>query len=174
METDITAIPSPPVPAGSVVPASTGAPSGVGAMPSDADARTDARVDDVKTDPRVDVAVGAPGKGSEATGIVLTPKAIEMAKKALAKRGTPEAALRLGVRGGGCSGASYVIEFADTIRPRDIVTDHDGLKVVVDPKSLVYLRGAVLDYEVKLMQHGFKFRNPNERSSCGCGESFGI
>jgi iron-sulfur cluster assembly protein len=115
----------------------------------------------------------APEAG-DAPAITLTPKAIEMAKKALQKRGTPDAALRLGVRGGGCSGASYVIEFADKIRARDIVTDHDGLKVVVDPKSLVYLRGSVLDYEVKLMQHGFKFRNPNERSGCGCGESFGI
>lgn len=106
--------------------------------------------------------------------VTLTPKAVEMAKKAIEKRGTPDAALRLGVRGGGCSGASYVIEFADKIRERDHVFQFDGLKVVVDPKSLVYLRGSVLDYEVKLMSHGFKFRNPNEKKSCGCGESFGI
>jgi iron-sulfur cluster assembly protein len=106
--------------------------------------------------------------------IELTPKAIDMAKQALLKRGTPDAGLRVGVRGGGCSGASYVIEFADKIRSRDLVFDFDGLKVVTDPKSLVYLRGSVLDYEVKLMQHGFKFRNPNERSGCGCGTSFGI
>lgn len=106
--------------------------------------------------------------------IDLTPKAIEMAKKALERRGTPDAALRLGVKGGGCSGASYVIEFADKIRPKDIVHEFGELKVVVDPKSMVYLRGSVLDYEVKLMQHGFKFRNPNERAGCGCGESFGI
>jgi len=114
------------------------------------------------------VADATPGR------IELTPKAIDMAKKALLKRGTPDAALRLGVRGGGCSGASYVIEFADKIRSRDLVFDFDGLKVVTDPKSLVYLRGSILDYEVKLMQHGFKFRNPNERSACGCGTSFGI
>ena len=106
--------------------------------------------------------------------IELTPKAVEMAKKALERRGTPEAALRVGVRGGGCSGASYVIEFADKVRARDMVFEFDGLKVVTDPKSMVYLRGSVLDYEVKLMQHGFKFRNPNEKSGCGCGESFGI
>ena len=111
----------------------------------------------------------APGKD-----IDLTPKAVEMAKKALERRGTPAAGLRLGVRGGGCSGASYVIEFADRFRDRDHVFDFDGLKVVIDPKSLVYLRGSVLDYEVKLMSHGFKFRNPNEKKGCGCGESFGI
>src|SRR5262249_14228957 len=106
--------------------------------------------------------------------ITLTSKAVEMAKKALERRGTPEAALRLGVRGGGCSGASYAIEFADKVRPQDNVYEFDGLKVVVDPKSLIYLRGSVLDYEVKLMEHGFKFRNPNEKTSCGCGSSFGI
>jgi len=111
---------------------------------------------------------------SSAKEIELTPKAIEMAKKALERRGTPHAALRLGVRGGGCSGATYVIEFADAIRDRDRVFEFDGLKVVVDPKSLVYLRGAVLDYESQLMRHGFRFRNPNEKRSCGCGESFGI
>jgi iron-sulfur cluster assembly protein len=110
----------------------------------------------------------------ERDGVRLTPKAIEMAKLALKKRGTPDAYLRMGVRGGGCSGASYAIEFSDKVRNRDNVYDFDGLRVLVDPKSLVYLRGSVLDYEVQLMQHGFKFRNPNEKSSCGCGESFSV
>jgi iron-sulfur cluster assembly protein len=108
------------------------------------------------------------------SGVRLTPKAVAMAKSALIKRGTPNACLRLGVRGGGCSGVSYAIEFSDKVRDRDNVFDFDGLRVIVDPKSLVYLRGAVLDYEVKLMQHGFKFLNPNEKSGCGCGESFSI
>src|SRR5690242_4599549 len=113
--------------------------------------------------------------GDAAKEIVrLTPKAIEMAKQALVKRGTPEAMLRLGVRGGGCSGVSYAIEFAEKARARDHLFDFDGLRVIVDPKSLVYLRGSVLDYEVQLMQHGFKFQNPNEKSSCGCGESFSV
>ncbi|HET8932996.1 MAG TPA: iron-sulfur cluster assembly accessory protein [Polyangiales bacterium] len=107
-------------------------------------------------------------------GVRLTAKAVAMAKGALVKRGTPTASLRLGVRGGGCSGVSYAIEFSDKIRDRDNVYDFDGLRVIVDPKSLVYLRGSVLDYEVKLMQHGFKFINPNEKAGCGCGESFSI
>ncbi len=106
--------------------------------------------------------------------VQVTPKAVEKAKEALAKRGTPEALLRLGVRGGGCSGFSYVIEFADKQGPRDQVFDFDGLRVVVDPKSLVFLNGTTLDYEVKLMQHGFKFVNPQEATGCGCGESFGV
>ncbi|MDH5672698.1 MAG: iron-sulfur cluster assembly accessory protein [Myxococcales bacterium] len=113
--------------------------------------------------------------GDAAKEIVrVTPKAVEMAKKALRKRGTPDAYLRLGVRGGGCSGVSYAIEFSDKVRARDNVYDFDGLQVLVDPKSLVYLRGAVLDYEIQLMQHGFTFQNPNEKSSCGCGESFTV
>lgn len=127
------------------------------------------------------VSTPAAPESASAADIDLTPKAVEMAKKAIERRGTPAAALRLGVRGGGCSGASYVIEFADKIRDRDHVFefgspgDEGGvLKVVVDPKSLVYLRGSVLDYEVKLMSHGFKFRNPNEKKGCGCGESFSI
>lgn len=106
--------------------------------------------------------------------IRLTKKAVEMAKKSIERRGVPTEGLRLGVKGGGCSGVSYAIEFADKIRGRDHVFEFQGLKIVIDPKSLIYLRGSVLDYEVKLMQHGFKFRNPNEKAGCGCGESFTV
>jgi iron-sulfur cluster assembly protein len=130
-----------------------------------------------KTDPSEHVPMAPanlPPDQDPVGGVRLTPKAVEMAKGALVKRGTPNAALRLGVRGGGCSGVSYAIEFSDKVRERDNVYDFDGLRVIVDPKSLVYLRGSVLDYEVKLMQHGFKFLNPNEKSGCGCGESFSI
>ncbi len=106
--------------------------------------------------------------------ISVTPRAVAKAREALAKRGTPDAALRLGVKGGGCSGFSYVIEFADAPAARDKVFEFDGLRVVVDPKSLVFLNGTTLDYEVKLMAHGFKFVNPNEAAGCGCGSSFGV
>jgi iron-sulfur cluster assembly protein len=67
-----------------------------------------------------------------------------------------------------------VIEFAEESTARDRVFDFDGLKVVVDPKSLVLLQGSTLDYETKLMSHGFKFVNPNEKTGCGCGESFTV
>ena len=106
--------------------------------------------------------------------VQVTPKAALKAREALVKRGTPDAMLRLGVRGGGCSGFSYVIEFADETTPRDQVFEFDGLKVVVDPKSLVFLNGSTLDYETRLMSHGFKFINPNESAGCGCGESFNV
>ena len=117
------------------------------------------------------------GREADAAGtpeIRLTKKAVEMAKKSIERRGVPTEGLRLGVKGGGCSGVSYAIEFADKIRGRDHVFEFQGLKVVIDPKSLIYLRGSILDYEVKLMQHGFKFRNPNEKAGCGCGESFTV
>jgi iron-sulfur cluster assembly protein len=130
-----------------------------------------------KTDPSEHIPLAPsnlPQDQDPAAGVRLTAKAVQMAKVALVKRGTPGASLRLGVRGGGCSGVSYAIEFSDKVRDRDNVYEYDGLRVIVDPKSLVYLRGAVLDYEVKLMQHGFKFVNPNEKAGCGCGESFSI
>ena len=106
--------------------------------------------------------------------VQVTPKAALKAREALVKRGTPDAMLRLGVRGGGCSGFAYVIEFADETTPRDLVGELEGLKVVVDPKSLVFLNGSTLDYETRLMSHGFKFINPNESAGCGCGESFSV
>ena len=107
--------------------------------------------------------------------VSLSPKAIDAAKRQLAKRGTPDAAIRLGLKGGGCSGFSYVIEFTDDPpRERDRVFDFDGVKVFVDPKSLIYLAGTVLDWEQTLMYQGFKFRNPNEATNCGCGHSFSV
>lgn len=112
---------------------------------------------------------------SSKLSVTLSPKAVEMAKSRLIKRGTPDAALRLGVKGGGCSGFGYVIEFSDEPpRDRDRVFVFDGVRVYVDKKSLVYLAGTTLDWEQTLMQTGFKFRNPQEAAACGCGHSFTV
>lgn len=101
--------------------------------------------------------------------------AAEQIKSQLEKRGTPESYLRLGIKGGGCSGFSYVIQFEDNPpRDRDIVFDEHGVKIVVDTKSLLYLNGATLDWEKTLIRQGFKFINPNEKSTCGCGHSFSV
>jgi iron-sulfur cluster assembly protein len=107
--------------------------------------------------------------------LTITDTAVEFAKTKLAGRGTPDAAIRLGIKGGGCSGFSYVIQFEDDPpRERDRVFDAGGVRFIVDRKSLVYLAGSALDYERTLMFQGFKFRNPNEATSCGCGHSFTV
>jgi iron-sulfur cluster assembly protein len=107
--------------------------------------------------------------------LTITDTAVDFAKKKLAGRGTPDAAIRLGIKGGGCSGFSYVIQFEDDPpRERDRVFDAGGVRFIVDRKSLVYLAGSALDYERTLMFQGFKFRNPNEATSCGCGHSFTV
>lgn len=108
-------------------------------------------------------------------GMTITEGAAKFAREKLTKRGTPDAAIRLGIKGGGCSGFSYVIQFEDEgPRERDRVFEVDGIRFIVDKKSLIYLAGSTLDYERTLMFQGFKFRNPNEASSCGCGHSFTV
>ncbi|HEX6765247.1 MAG TPA: iron-sulfur cluster assembly accessory protein [Polyangiaceae bacterium] len=115
----------------------------------------------------------APATAARTVGI--SDGAVEYAKKRLAQRGTPDAAIRLGVRGGGCSGFSYVIEFADEPpRDRDTVFEAGGVRFYVDKKSLVYLAGSLLDFEKTLVFQGFKFKNPQEASRCGCGHSFQV
>ena len=74
----------------------------------------------------------------------------------------------------GCSGIAYTLEFVDDIQPEDQVFEQDGVKVFVDPKSLVYLDGTQVDYAKDGLQEGFKFENPNVKESCGCGESFHV
>ena len=103
--------------------------------------------------------------------IQVTPKAIQKIKTTFAKEGVT-GGLRLGVLGGGCSGLSYQFKFDTRQRPTDKVFDYDGVKIYVDPKSLLYLNGMVLDYQESLMQSGFVFDNPNAKKSCGCGTSF--
>jgi iron-sulfur cluster assembly protein len=90
------------------------------------------------------------------------------------ERATPEAGLRVAVRGGGCSGLTYAIEWAEGPRERDKLFERDGVRVFVDPKSYLYLMGSELTYEETLMASGFKLQNPLVKTACGCGESFSI
>ena len=103
--------------------------------------------------------------------IQVTPKAVEKIRQAFAREGV-EGGLRLAVIGGGCSGLSYQIRFETGAEAADRVFEFDGVKVFVDPKSILYLRGMTLDYEDTLMHSGFVFRNPNAQKTCGCGSSF--
>ncbi len=108
--------------------------------------------------------------------VSISPKAAEQVKQQLTKRGTPNAYLRLGLKGGGCSGFTYVLQFEDNDpkENRDIVFVEHDVRIVIDKKSLVYLNGTTLDWEQGLMKKGFKFLNPNEKSTCGCGHSFNV
>jgi iron-sulfur cluster assembly protein len=112
-----------------------------------------------------------PPAAAPITGIEITAAAAGEIARQRAKRGTPEAAIRVGIRGGGCTGFTYVFEWADEPRPTDKVFHAHGVTVVTDPKSFVYLRGMQLDFVRGMMGHGFKFNNPNAKGECGCGES---
>ena len=105
--------------------------------------------------------------------VTLTEAAAKHVQKYLARRGKG-VGLRLGVKTSGCSGMAYKLEFADQVEPDDKVWESFGVKVLVDEKSLPYLDGTELDYTREGLQEGFKFHNPNEKSHCGCGESFQI
>ena len=104
--------------------------------------------------------------------IQVTPKAIARIRQVFARQSVEGGGLRLGVQGGGCSGLSYLIRFEPKERASDRVFEFDGVRVFVDPKSLLYLEGMTLDYKESLMQSGFVFDNPNAKKSCGCGTSF--
>ena len=107
--------------------------------------------------------------------IQLTERAQKEIQRILSEQKmTPETALRVGVKGGGCSGFSYTLGFDDQISEVDQVSEIEGVRVVCDPKSFLYLNGTEIDFEDNLMGRGFKFGNPNAAKSCGCGESFSV
>ncbi len=119
---------------------------------------------------------GATTAAAPAEGLQLTPSAVKRIRVILAKEGisTEEGGLRLGVKGGGCSGHSYVVAFDAHPRERDRIFTFDGVSVFIDPKSFVFLKGMTLDFEETLMRQGFNFINPNSTRSCGCGTSFSV
>ncbi len=117
--------------------------------------------------------ISVPAKPS-GRGVGIADSAVERLKKLLAERNTPEAGLRVAVKGGGCSGLAYNMEWAEKPRDRDKVFEKEGVRVFIDPKSYLYLMGTELVYEDGLMASGFKLQNPNVKSACGCGESFTI
>ena len=105
--------------------------------------------------------------------ISLTPAAAEHVERYLARRGKG-IGLRLGVKTTGCSGLAYKLEYADDTLPEDQVFESHGVRVLIDPKSLAYIDGTELDFVREGLNEGFKFRNPNVKSECGCGESFKV
>lgn len=106
--------------------------------------------------------------------IMLTSKAVTKVKEIMAQQTPVPAGLRVGVVGGGCSGFSYSMSFENSSGLMDKVFDMEGLKVFVDATSLTYLNGCIVDYLETLEGAGFKFENPNVRTTCGCGSSFSV
>lgn len=108
-------------------------------------------------------------------GIQMSEAALKHVLSLRQKQGQ-DLCLRVGVRQGGCSGMSYMMDFEDAskIQKNDEVFDYDGFKLVCDPKSMLYLYGLVLDYSDAMIGGGFQFTNPNAAQSCGCGKSFGV
>ena len=107
--------------------------------------------------------------------IALTPTAAEEVKRLMEREQKPNRGLRIGVKGGGCSGMSYMLELDEaTPKQYDTVFEQDGIKILIDAKSQLYLDGTTIDYKTNLMGGGFEFQNPMAKKSCGCGSSFGV
>ena len=102
----------------------------------------------------------------------ITPSAVSVIQKLLEERNIPDYSLRVFVQGGGCSGMQYGMAFEETPQSYDTVISTDGVSVIVDPTSMMYLKGATVDFVDSLMGGGFRIENPNAVSSCGCGSSF--
>jgi len=109
-----------------------------------------------------------------AAAIEISEKAAARIRVLLGEKGTPSGGLRLGVKGGGCSGLSYHVDWAAEPARFDQVVEREGARVFVDPKSAMFLAGTVVDFQQTLMQTGFVLKNPNVKTACGCGESFTI
>ena len=108
---------------------------------------------------------GIPGKAA----VTLTPIAAKQIARLMDKQGS--AGLRIGVKKGGCAGMEYTMDYVADVNPLDEVVEQDGARVLIAPMAQLFLIGTEIDYEVDLLQAGFKFRNPNVSEACGCGES---
>jgi len=105
--------------------------------------------------------------------VTLTESAARHVNRYISKRGHG-VGVRLGVKTTGCSGLAYMLEYVDELSTEDVIFEDQGVKVLIDPKSLAYLDGTQLDFVKEGLNEGFKFSNPNERDRCGCGESFRV
>ena len=107
-----------------------------------------------------------------AAPLAITDAAAERIKALLSKREKDALGVRVGVKKGGCSGLTYTVEYADSVNQHEEVVEDKGVKVIIDPKAILYLLGTEMDYVEEKLKSGFVFKNPNEKGRCGCGESF--
>jgi len=101
----------------------------------------------------------------------LTDAAAARIKEVMARAMKPVAGVRVGVKNGGCAGQEYTMEYADAIKPTDEVVEDKGVKILIDPKAVLFLLGTEMDYKTEKLSAQFIFNNPNQTSACGCGES---
>lgn len=106
--------------------------------------------------------------------LTITAAAAQRIKVLLEGRGKPSYGIRIGIRSKGCSGLSYTLEFADEVGPYDDMVEAHGVKVLIDPKAVMFILGSQMDYKEDKLTSGFIFENPNEKGRCGCGESFHV
>ena len=106
--------------------------------------------------------------------MTLTDAAAERVREIMANAETPMAGLRVGVKNGGCAGMSYTMEWAESVAPLDEVIEDKGVTVLIDPKAVLFLLGPPMEFEASKLSSGFVFKNPNQTSACGCGESVAI
>ncbi len=106
--------------------------------------------------------------------IKLSDNAAERIKQIMSKAENSAIGVRVGVKSGGCAGMSYVMEYANEIKPNEEVIEEKGVKVFIDPKAIIYLLGTEMDYKKEKFSSQFIFKNPNETERCGCGESFKV
>ena len=104
----------------------------------------------------------------------LTDAAASRIKSVMAQAGKPVAGVRVGVKNGGCAGMEYTMEYADAVNPTDEIVEDKGVKLLIDPKAVLFLLGTEMDFRVDKLSSGFVFNNPNQTSACGCGESVAI
>jgi iron-sulfur cluster assembly protein len=104
----------------------------------------------------------------------LSEAAAQRIQDVIGKAGRPIAGVRVGVKNGGCAGMSYTMEYADTVNPLDEVVEDKGVRLLIDPKAVLFLLGTEMDFKVDKLSSGFVFKNPNQTSACGCGESVAI
>ena len=106
--------------------------------------------------------------------LTLTDAAADRVKSIIAKSDKPIVGVRVGVKNGGCAGMSYTMEYAESVSPLDEVVEDKGVRVLIDPKAVLFLLGTEMDFQTSKMQSQFVFNNPNQTSACGCGESVAI
>ena len=106
--------------------------------------------------------------------VTLSDAAAERVRAIMERAEKPYAGLRVGVKNGGCAGQEYLMEYAETANPLDEVVEDKGVKILIDPKAVLFLVGTEIDYETTTLASKFVFRNPNESDACGCGESVTI